>query len=115
MISDTELGYCKFAYEKFKQKGDYEDLGNVIYDILKPYIPFNSKLKRELWEVAFWQEKAELKKAEMIEQYKSLRYEDASVIVKTKQIALKRFFQMLLEMDIQIEDYIKQKYEETND
>ena len=112
MINDTELGYCKFAFEKFKQRGDYDDMGNIIYDILKPYIPFNRQLKQEIWEVAFWSEKADLKKADRIEEYKSLKYEDSIVIIRSKQLALKKFFNMLSEMDISIEDYIKQKEEE---
>jgi hypothetical protein len=106
-MTDTELGICKFAYEKYKKYGSYEDKDNQIYDILKPHIPFSHKLKREIWEVAFWQLKKELQG-----DADNMKYEDEIVISRTKQIALNKFFEMLKEVDLTIDEYIKQKEEE---
>lgn len=111
-MDEKELGYCKFAFEKYKRSGEYTDTSNVIYDVLRPYIPFNAKLKRELWEVAFWKEKEAVKNTGDQDKYISLRYEDETVIIRTKQLALNKFFEMLMEMDITIEEYINQKEEE---
>lgn len=102
------------AYKIFSEKGTYEDLGNVVYDAIKECIPFDKRVKREIWEQAFWMQKAELKMAGMREMNENLKYEDKLVIVKAKEISLIRFFKMLEDMDLDIAEYIDNFEQEQN-
>lgn len=106
-MESKDLNYCQNAYIEFVNKKEFFDLGNVVYDLLKPHIPFDKKTKQEIWEIAFWQIKSELKKEERVSEYQSLKYEDKIVITRVKQLALNKFFSMLNELSIDVKEFIK--------
>lgn len=114
-MESKDLEFCERAFAEFSERKEFVDVGNAVYALLKPYIPFNKKVKQEIWDIAYWRIKNELRKEDRIFDSKDLKYNDECVLKRAKELALHRFFSYLIEMNIDLQTFIKDTEETLND
>lgn len=114
-MNSKDIEFCERAFKEYAERKDFVDVGGVVYSLLKPYIPFNKKVKQEIWEVAYWRLKNELKKEDKYNESKNLKYQDDCVIIRAKELALHRFFSYLMELNIDLQTFINDREEVIND
>lgn len=118
------IGYTVRAFNQLKEKGHFEDIGNAIYDFLDNtgVLKISKEKKWEIHAQAIEAVKREkinekeavsdpFKKAEISKYLKALEKAQGGTEISrmAKKIALNNFFSGLIEMDMDVRDFIEQK------
>jgi len=104
LTRQDRIDFAKIAFEKFKQTGYYNDLGNIVYAFLdsEKLIPFTTPEKFEMLEEARKAEYARLQNPLSVHEARRFNIEieglinsNEKIIPQSKRIALNRYFKRL--------------------
>jgi len=108
LTRENRIEFAQKAYEKYKIKGFYDDLGNIVYAFLdsEGLIPFTPKEKFEMVELARAEEYKRLQNPLSVEearrfniQIEALMASNEKVIPRSKKIALNKYFEQIFSLE----------------
>ena len=108
LTRENRIEFAQKAYEKYKIKGFYDDLGNIVYAFLdsEGLIPFTPKEKFEMVEQARAEEYKRLQNPLSVEearrfniQIEALMASNEKVIPRSKKIALNKYFEQIFSLE----------------